>query len=513
MAEVYKAYDPQIDRSLALKILKQEWCLDEEYLHRFLREARAAGAFSHPNIVTVYDVGQVPRPYIVIELVDGTPLGDAMKPGEPMPVERILSIGIQLADALNYAHRNGVVHRDVKPSNILLLPDGQTIKIADFGIAHIDDPGAARKTQAGAVLGTPHYMSPEQVMGQKIDGRSDLFSAGVILYQLCTGQRPFEADTMATLIYKITQQDPPDVGSIQPALPAGLQHIIGKLLTKSPERRFQTGEELAKALRNELRMREEQADDVETHRYIPIRVRWTLLMAGLVAATMAVSVFFIENRQSQALTRFAIDSGAALARFIATETAVPILSEDWVAIEIFVNETGQRQSFHYLTIVDHKGIVRGASDGSLLGQTFEAPEIEERLYDDGDVSAGIAGRTGGVSILDFATPILFQDKEIGRLHLGLAQNSLQEVVSTTRLLLIALAVVTLLAVSIGSYVLARLLSRPIKALRAGLREIEAGNMDCRISEERRDEFGQVFAQFNKMAKALEDRNADAIPPS
>ena len=128
MAEVYKAYDPEIDRTLALKILKDEWCQDEEYVKRFLREAKAAGAFSHPNIVTVYDIGQVEhRPYIIIELIDGQPLGDAIDPREPLPLEEVLSLGIQLADALNYAHKNGVVHRDIKPSNIMLLADGRTI--------------------------------------------------------------------------------------------------------------------------------------------------------------------------------------------------------------------------------------------------------------------------------------------------------------------------------------------------------------------------------------------------
>jgi serine/threonine-protein kinase len=510
MAEVYKAYDPEIDRTLALKILKQEWCLDEEYVGRFIREAKAAGAFSHPNIVTVYDIGKVEnRPYIIIELINGAPLGETMKPGKPLPLKQVLSIGIQMADALDYAHRHGVVHRDVKPANILALANSETIKIADFGIAHIDDPNSAQQTQVGAVLGTPQYMSPEQVMGQKVDGRSDLFSLGVILYQLCTGQRPFDGDTMATLLYKITKDDPPPIAQLDPGTPAGLQHIVNKLLAKAPERRFQSGEELAKALRHELKALQELSRDADKQRYIPIRVRSTLLMGTLVALTMAVSVFFIEDKQNEALTRFAIDSGASLAKFIATETAVPVLSQDWVSIEIDIQEASQRQTFEYLFVLDHQGIVRGASDSALLGKTYSEPEITELLFDDGDddsVRVVVVGQSGGAAVLDFDTPILFQGKEVGRIRLGLLQTSLQEVVDITRILLIALSVVTVLAVGIGSYVLARLLSRPIKALRAALNEIRDGNLDCRISEERRDELGEVFAEFNKMAASLEARN-------
>ncbi len=528
MAEVYKAYDPEIDRTLALKILKEERCLDEEYVHRFMREARAAGAFTHPNIVTVYDIGQVGnRPYIIIEFVEGTPLDDIMKPGQPMSLDYVLSLGIQLAEALHYAHDHGVVHRDVKPSNILLLADGQTIKIADFGIAHIDDPNSAQQTQVGTVLGTPQYMSPEQVMGQKVDGRSDLFSLGVILYQLCTGQRPFEADTMATLLYKITKEDPPVIAKVGPGLAAGMQHIVTKLLAKTPDRRFQNGQELATALKSELKMLQELSADTEKHRIIPLRVRWTLLMAGLVALTMAVSVFFIEDKQNQALTRFAIDSGAPLAKFIATETAVPMLSQDWVAIEIFVIEATKRQSFEYLIVMDHKGVVRGATDASLLGQEHVEIENGELLLDDGAVRTTIVGEADPsgapfwsdlpfwsekAAVLDFDTPILFQDKVIGRTRLGVVQTSLQDVVNTTRLLLIALAAVTILAVGIVSYVMARLLSRPIRSLRNALREIETGNFDCRISEARNDEFGQVFTDFNHMATTLEARNAEAAPP-
>ncbi len=512
MAEVYQAYDPEIDRTLALKILKQEWCLDEDYVQRFMREAKAAGAFSHPNIVTVYDIGQIDnRPYIIIELVNGVPLGEAFDAKEPVPLERLLKIGIQLADALNYAHDNGVVHRDIKPSNILVLPDRVTIKIADFGIAHIDDPDAAQQTQVGTVLGTPQYMSPEQVMGQKVDGRSDLFSVGVILYQMCSGQKPFEGESMATLLYKITRDDPQPLEQSAPDVPAGMQHIIGKLLAKAPERRFQTGDELSRALRHEQQALEELSKDKERHRVIPISVRWSLVMAGLVALTMAVSVYFIEAKQGESLRLFAVDSGASLAKFIATESAVPVLQQDWITIETFVEEALGRQTFVYLAIIDHQGIVRGATHKEWLEQPYSGPQVSSVWFEDGSLKAGLAELPSGERVLDFETPILFTNREVGRIRLGLTQQPLQSVVNTTRLLLIALALVTIIAVSLVSYVLARLLSRPIKALCVAFDQISHGNYDCRISEQRNDELGEAFSEFNRMAAALESRDDKETP--
>jgi len=507
MAEVYRASDPQIGRDLAVKILKPEWCVDESYLERFMREAKAAGAFSHPNIVAVYDVGQIEnRPYIVIEYIEGKELGESIKPGTPMALDRVLAIGIQLAEALDYAHSRGVVHRDIKPSNILLLPDGKTIKIADFGIAHVDDPDAAQKTQVGTVLGTPQYMSPEQVMGQKVDGRSDLFSVGVILYQLCSGQKPFDSNTVATLLFKITQEEPPPIAEVAPDLPVGVQHIISKLLAKAPERRFQSGKDLARALRHELRAIEERAESGERRRIIPLRVRWALLSTIVVAVTMGVAIYFIEAKQKQELTDFAIDSGVSLVKFIATETAVQVLGEEWVAIEIFVNETIRGQSFEYLSVLDHQGVVRGSSDPNQLGKVYTPPKSATRLYASDGVVVNEVGRSGGTPVLEFDAPILFQDKEVGRVHLGVVQTALQEVADITRTLFIILGAVTVLSVGLVSYGLGQLLSRPIRTLRVSLKEISRGNLDCRISDKRKDELGLVFAEFNRMAESLEGDN-------
>lgn len=190
MAVVYRAYDPEINRSLACKILKAEHCVDDEYTSRFLREGKAAGALSHASIVTIYDVGEIDgRPYIMMELVDGANLGEVLLERKKFSVIETITIALQLAKALDYAHAANIIHRDIKPDNIILLQNNETVKVADFGIARMNESEEVQKTQVGAVLGTPRYMSPEQALGEKVDNRSDLFSVGTIMYEMLTGKK------------------------------------------------------------------------------------------------------------------------------------------------------------------------------------------------------------------------------------------------------------------------------------------------------------------------------------
>ncbi|HTS55074.1 MAG TPA: serine/threonine-protein kinase, partial [Burkholderiales bacterium] len=254
MATVFKAYDPEINRTLALKFLQPDLCVEDEHRSRFLREAKAAGGLSHPNIVTVFDVGEIQgRPYIAMELLDGTPLSELMRPGAGMPIRDVVEIGIQLARALDYAHNKGIFHRDIKPSNIMRLRDGNTIKVTDFGIARIDGGEDTQHTRVGTVLGTPQYMSPEQAMGEKVDGRSDLFSTGVVLYQLLAGQAPFEATSIVTLAHRIAKEDPKSIEKLRGDVPPALRRVIERCLKKQPDKRFQTGRELAVALAKVIR--------------------------------------------------------------------------------------------------------------------------------------------------------------------------------------------------------------------------------------------------------------------
>jgi serine/threonine protein kinase len=247
MGVVYQAYDPQIDRLVALKVLRPDRATNKDIVQRFIKEPIAIGRLSHPNIVAVYDVGHdQDTVFIAMEFLEGKPLHKVIQ--EEIPgLRTIINIGIQVAGALDYAHQKGIIHRDIKPANIIVQADG-SIKLTDFGIAHIEDY-TGTMTGAGDILGSPAYMSPEQVTGRPVDGRSDLYSLGVILYEMCCGKRPFRANNLAALTMTIIKDNPTEPSTIDPAIPKALSQVIMKCLSKQPEERFQTGGELADALK------------------------------------------------------------------------------------------------------------------------------------------------------------------------------------------------------------------------------------------------------------------------
>jgi serine/threonine-protein kinase len=254
MGVVYLGRDPKINRMVAIKTMMLEEGSDggslKEVKERFSREAESAGTLNHPNIVRIFDAGEENEvAYIAMELLDGQDLTTHVAKDALLPVGKAVEYAATVADALDYAHKQGIVHRDIKPANIMLLKDG-SIRVADFGIARIT---ASSKTATGTVMGTPSYMSPEQVAGRKVDGRSDLFSLTVALYELVTGEKPFKGgEGIGTLLFQIANDPTPDVLSINPALPPGLKAVIDKGLAKNPDERYQTGSELAAALRAAL---------------------------------------------------------------------------------------------------------------------------------------------------------------------------------------------------------------------------------------------------------------------
>jgi len=251
MGVVYQGRDPKISRVVAIKTmaLSQEFEADEleEAKARFFREAETAGRLNHPNIVTIYDAGEEhDLCFIAMELLKGKDLVPYTKPETLLPIPRVVSIVARVADALGYAHRQNVVHRDIKPANIMYDLESDNPKVTDFGIARVTD---SSKTKTGMVLGTPSYMSPEQLSGKKVDGRSDLFSLAVSLYQMLSGQLPFVGDSMAQLMFKIANEQAPDIRTLNPAVPGGLAEVLAFAMAKEAEQRYQTGEELAAALR------------------------------------------------------------------------------------------------------------------------------------------------------------------------------------------------------------------------------------------------------------------------
>ncbi len=254
MGVVYLGKDPKIGRVVAIKTmaLSQEFAGEEltDARERFFREAETAGRLQHQNIVTIFDAGEEhDLAYIAMEFLKGKDLADFCKGDNLLPVDKVLSIVARVAEALAYAHRQNVVHRDIKPANIMYEVDSDTVKVTDFGIARITD---SSKTKTGLVLGTPSFMSPEQLAGKKVDGRSDLYSLGVMLYQMLAGVLPFRGDSMAELMYKIANDEAADIRIIRPELSEPVANIVALALSKRQETRYQTGDQFAADIRSVL---------------------------------------------------------------------------------------------------------------------------------------------------------------------------------------------------------------------------------------------------------------------
>lgn len=249
MGVVYKARDPLIDRIVAIKTINLGLAQEEkdEYEGRFYQEARAAGRLNHPNIVTIYDVGKSGDiAYIAMEFLQGCELRDLMREHEKLPVDQVLDMVAQVASGLAYAHEHEIVHRDIKPSNIMVIRDGH-VKITDFGIARM--ASSAVRTQTGMVLGSPKYMSPEQVMGRVIDQRSDIFSLGVMLYEMLTGEAPFMGENVNAIMFKTLNYVPAAPSTLNSQVPEMLNFIVAKALAKGLDDRYQNAKDFAADLR------------------------------------------------------------------------------------------------------------------------------------------------------------------------------------------------------------------------------------------------------------------------
>ncbi len=249
MGVVYKATDPVLGRQVAIKTINMALERDgiENYEARFYQEARAAGGLNHPNIVTIYDVGKNGDiAYMAMEFVEGVELRSLLSGGRPLPVAQAISIATQVAEGLAYAHERGIVHRDIKPPNIMVTPGG-SVKIADFGIARMR--ASESLTQTGMMLGSPKYMSPEHVLGKRADQRGDIFSLGIILYEMLAGAAPFGGENVTALMYQIVNLAPPAPSVRNPEVPELLDYVLAKMLAKSLEERYQSAAELASDLR------------------------------------------------------------------------------------------------------------------------------------------------------------------------------------------------------------------------------------------------------------------------
>ena len=505
MASVYKAHDPQINRTLAIKILRPERCQNVEYRRRFLREAKAVGTLSHANIVTIYDIGEVENtPYIAMELLEGIPLDKLMKSDYQPTLIEILEWSIQLADALEYAHQRGIVHRDIKPSNIVLSHDKKSLKITDFGIAHFDESDVTQHTLLGEVLGTPQYMSPEQVLGKSVDARSDLFSVGVIMYQLFSGKKPFQADTLATLLFQIATESPEPIGQVKPDLPASIKQLVDKLLKKKPEKRFQTGAEFKKALLriiNDIKYEGLKEQSVSGGSLLRKWMAGTVLTLALV---FLVTGYFLYRYQQQLLLDDVTARGVDLSQIIAFQSAEAVLSEDWPNVELFAQSISEQHTFKQLDIVDHNNLIRGSSNLNSIGKSFSVYRPDKvRQLGGARLNEFL---NNDQSVYQIEVPVVFQTTTIGKVYLQL-DNS--DVVKKSRQFLAyfcLIALVVLATVLMLVFYFIRGIRNTVSITTRAMHELGEGNNTFRINRQSNDEFGQLYCSFDTMAGRMQNRD-------
>jgi beta-lactam-binding protein with PASTA domain len=392
MAEVWSAADSQLGRRVALKLLASRFAADAAFRERFRREASAAAAMQHPNIVSIYDRGEWDgTSYIAMELVDGRTLKQLIQERGPLGPGPATDLAIEILKALRYAHKRGIVHRDIKPQNVLIDAEG-AVKVADFGIAHA---GASDMTETGAIVGTVQYISPEQAQGRPVSPRSDLYSVGVVLYELLTGQVPFDGEAPVSIALKQVSQPPVPPAQLEPGIPPALEHVVMRALEKDPARRFGDADEFIAALERARRtppVRQVVMDPTPGEPWAPVDEEdrgsrwWAWLLVLLVLAAAAAGAYFL-------LAGKKVDVPSVVGK--TTSEAADVLHRRGLEVN-FVNQVSQRKRGEVIS-QDPKAGSR-AKEGSTVTARVSAgpgtapvPQVEGRSQADAEDALKAAG--------------------------------------------------------------------------------------------------------------------------
>ena len=517
MGVVYRVHDQRFACDRALKILRAELVDEEDLVQRFREEGkaavRAAGEISHPNIVNVYDAGEFERrPYIVMELFRGIPLDGLIANGHDFSVLDVMHIGDQLAGALSSAHNHGVVHRDIKPGNVLISEDGRLAKLTDFSVAQVAANTNSSLTRTGVVIGAPRYMPPEQALGKNVDGRSDLYGLGIMLYEMLTGEKAYQSETFTALLIEISQSKLPSLRSIKKDIPPGVDRVVSKLVEKDPDRRFQTAEELQAAIRRETRGI--NADKLRSGRGFPRELISAGLLSALVGGLLILAGHLLRDRQTNALEEQLAFVGMAYSDAVANQFSLDYARVGDAAGLLYNAQfanLSESTNFDYQTIVLENGRVVASTDGT-TGSEYEPAalmrpvSVGQMAEDDGAASVAVVMRRNREQSLQVSQPIETgperRRERVGTLYVGLPVDRISEIgrLTTTFMLLLAAAVATL--IGLVSYYLIRRYARPMEKLRDALQLAATGNDDVRMPAGRDGLIGQTFTAFNNALSSL-----------
>lgn len=504
MSVVYQAEDPEIGRMLAIKLLKHELVEKEEYRELFLREAKAAGRLGHPGIVTIYDVGiWQERPFIAMELLEGENLDDYLQNNGVFSLEQASDLAKQLTLALDYAHQNGVIHRDLKPDNILVLDGGRRFKITDFGIAHVEhlfleDEGGKSK---GKIMGTPAYMSPEQITGHGVDFKTDLYSLGVILYQVTKGELPFQAPNYAAMMQAVLHMNPQPINIVSEQ---GFmwQSIIFRLLQKNPDHRYTSSDELLEEIETLAKELTQNKEGLAGIRFVSMRARWAISLSAVVLVVMILGMVWVYNKQNQLMNQLVFDYGNSMVQIISSETAELLLLGEDVALQAITVDIADNSQIQHLSIRDGQGVVQSSSQPEQINKPFMLPQSSKLQQNtlDAKIYSNLSDYDQEVVLFD--SPIKYQDKEIGHAFIAISRSNLKSATQSSLLAMIIWMFLIMLAVFSGVYWLANRFIQRVNETRHVIRELRNHGQADILKVDTHDEVGRLQQEVNDLSQKL-----------
>ncbi|MCG8425781.1 MAG: serine/threonine protein kinase, partial [Chromatiales bacterium] len=475
MSRVYRAYDPKLQRTLAIKVLKPEFASDKERLRLFLSEVHISGKLNHSNIVSVFDVGEVDNvPFIVMEYVDCQSLDEWMKEQDKLDMDQIVDIVLQVAYALEYAHSKGIIHRDIKPSNILIEPSGK-IHLTDFGVAYLQEHGEDSPHQA--IVGTPFYMAPEQLAGEIPDARSDLYSCGVLFYQLVFSVLPYEASSVRELMELIQKSD---IDLSTAHCSHAIKKVIRRLLHKKPSFRYPNATELIKQLKG--LQTELSTVDSRLSEKVASSWRYTAIIATAVSVLLLTFLIFSLNDLSNSLSGVLSSYGKMLVHQTKEQVDEALLLDDNLALTVIVENVSGEEDVEYLHVTDSNGVIRASSQKDQVGEEYRPVLNLQRIEHTADFDIFLLQKDNakGEPIYHMTSSILFNDKEIGKVIVGLSAGAITQVWSRAAWALSIFIFVTCLVITLVIYFLSRFFTKQFSQLGDALKGLYVGNYYIRL---------------------------------